>query len=253
MWHHRSQPQHSPSAPSQELRDRKSQPPNTESQKRRKGPIRITTSNSNTSYQLRFILRSLNPPQTKRRGGTAQFSHTTRAISVKPGAEGWVPAALPRPGTSRAQQRGPQRWGGLTAVEQPRSAAPRLARLPLQALRLQPPAGRQAAPGRPTSHHGPTGRSPPSRPQRPGPGPCPCPASQPRSRPHQLPTEPRPALNPRPPLSPAAVGRRRSYLPLRLPHTLTCRLAPQPGSSLTVFRTPTGSDTERTSHREPIR
>lgn len=149
MWHHRSQPQHSPSAPSQELRDRKSQPPNTESQKRWKGPIRITTSNSNTSYQLRFILRSLNPPHTKRRGGTAQSSHTTRAISVKPGAEGWVPAALPRPGTSRAQQRGPQRWGGLTAVEQPRSAAPRLARLPLQALRLQPPAGRQAGSPRP--------------------------------------------------------------------------------------------------------
>lgn len=34
---------------------------------------------------------------------------------------------------------------------------------------------------------------------------------------------------------------------------LTCRLAPQPGSSLTVLGTPTGSDTERTSHREPIR
>lgn len=127
--------------------------------------MRITASSSNTSYQLRFILSNLNTRSdpAARLYGSVHHRNTgswrLRAHSAAP------------TGTSRERERGPQRWGGRTAVEQHRSAAPRPARLRPQGLRPQPLAGSsQQPPAYPLPATAPPGAARPPSAPRPPPG-----------------------------------------------------------------------------------
>lgn len=145
-----------------------------------------------------------------------------RSITATPGVEGWEPTALPRPARAASGNAG----------HNAEAAAQRLSNT--GALHLDPPGsvrrgwGRspwQAAPSSPRPTHFPPRprRAQLARPQRPGHRP----ASQPRSRPHQLPADPEPALSPYTLLSPAAVAGHRSYRPRHTPH-----LPPRPSARL---------------------